>query len=404
MGTELVARTAAVPDPGPLVSLVGDDDFAWFGDETAFVARGTVAELEATDAHERLAEIGVEDTVGSPGTGPIAVGALPFDRTARPRLRVPAEVVGRVGGVAWRTTISARDGTDAAADPISPRPPGERPRPTAVRERPDRAGWRSIVLSALTQIRRGDLAKVVLAREVDVELAAPPSLPELLERLGDRGRFVFAARGLVGASPELLVRRRARTIVAQPMAGSVPRTGDVDEDADRALRLVRSGKDRAEHQVVVDAVVDAFGDWCHDVDVADEPELVTLSSITHLATTIRGRLRDDAPSALAIARVLHPTPAVGGTPRDAATALLRLLEPFDRGPYAGPVGWVDASGDGEFAVALRCGIVDGTTVRCFAGAGIVAGSDPDREWEETEAKLTPMLTALGALTPSRSPA
>jgi isochorismate synthase EntC len=193
---------------------------------------------------------------------------------------------------------------------------------------------------------------------------------------------------MVGASPELLVARYGDRVVSRPMAGTaVPGDGALE-------RLAASPKDAREHRLVVDAILEVLGPRCLEVEAAAEPEVDEFADVAHLATPIHGTLRTPAPDALTLARALHPTPAVAGTPTDAALAAIARLEPHGRGRYAGPVGWVDARGDGEWAVALRCASLDGARAVLHAGAGIVAGSDPDLEWTETEAKLDPMLRAL----------
>ncbi len=394
-GTRLDVRTEPLTDPGSLLPLVEAHDLAWLRGSAGFVARGAAATIHPDDVAHLFADARVDDQVGGPGTGPIAVGALPFAPGAPASLVVPREVVGRApDGRAWRTVV------EPDAEP-PPRPraitPTAAPRRPEVASRPDHAGWRAMVQAALAQIRRGEIAKVVLAREVHVTAPRPFGVESVVTALYDDQPdcYVFAVDGFVGASPELLVRREGAVVTSQPMAGSVPTEGDEGDFEQPLARLLRSGKDRDEHRVVVDAVVDTLLDHCVDVTAPDTPDLVRLDTVAHLATTVIGQLDADAPSALDLARELHPTPAVGGTPRDRAVALIDVLEPFDRGPYAGPVGWVDARGDGEWAVALRCGGIEGNEARCYAGAGIVRGSDPDREWDETEAKLAPMLSALG---------
>ncbi|MCU1427119.1 MAG: isochorismate synthase, partial [Actinomycetia bacterium] len=202
--------------------------------------------------------------------------------------------------------------------------------------------------------------------------------------------FVFADRGFVGATPELLVRRAGERVTCRPMAGTMPR-GSNNQDV--VARLVGSRKDGHEHAVVVDAVTSALARWCDDIR-ATGPEPAGLADVVHLATHVSARVVDSSTSALDLACALHPTPAVAGTPRDRAVELIERLEPTGRGKYAGPVGWVNAGGDGEFAVALRCAQIDGRDARLHAGAGIVAGSDPVAEWDETAAKFEPMLRAL----------
>ena len=249
-----------------------------------------------------------------------------------------------------------------------------------------------MVETALDAIAHGSLEKVVLAREVLIEGDAPFDAHAIVRRLTTQqpGSFVFASEGLVGASPELLVRRIGAAVESRPMAG----TAVADGDRASLRALAESVKDQREHGFVVDAISDALGDVCTELEIGAIPEVAVFGHVAHLATPFRGQLRSPTTSALDLARLLHPTPAVGGTPSDRAVEVIRALEGFDRGRYAGPVGWVDARGDGEWAIALRCAELDGTRARLVAGAGIVAGSDPDAEWAETQAKLEPMLRAL----------
>jgi isochorismate synthase len=263
--------------------------------------------------------------------------------------------------------------------------------------------WKAAVERALERIAAGSLDKVVLARRVAVWGDQPFAVPVVVDRLrrAHPSCFAFAASpfghaaggGFVGASPELLIRRRGRWAWSRPMAGTVERGGSRAEDRRLVSVLRASPKERDEHRLVVEDVQQRLATVCHDVSVKG-PEPVGLSSVTHLATTVAGRLDGRAPSALALVGRLHPTPAVGGHPRKAALATIAELEGFDRGLYAGPVGWVDHRGDGDWAVALRCAEVDGRRAWLSAGAGIVAGSDPEEEWAETQAKLEPMLRAL----------
>ncbi len=372
-----------------LLHSLGTGGFAWLqadrGAGSGFVTAGEVARVAPADVTELLARVDVDDRVSLPGTGAIAVGALPFDPAAGGELVVPARVYG-VGpdGRPWATEIGP-----AAVAPVAR---VDAPTRFEVRAVDTRDGWGGAVEAILREIAAGRVEKVVLAREVVVEADEPFALPSVLGRLRAQqpGCYVYAAGDLVGASPELLVRRTGSVAESRPMAGTVAR--DAGDAAVAAL--AESVKDAAEHQFVVDAIVDALRDRCRSLDIAVTPEIARFSSVAHLVTPIRAVLSDPAPSALELARLLHPTPAVGGTPRAAALALIRELESRDRGRYAGPVGWVDARGDGEWAVALRGAEVHGATAVLRAGAGIVAGSDPASEWAETEAKLEPMLRAL----------
>jgi menaquinone-specific isochorismate synthase len=256
--------------------------------------------------------------------------------------------------------------------------------------------WRGAVRAALEEIATGRLDKVVLAREAAVEAERPFPRGEVLRRLRRRSggsTYLYASGGFVGASPELLVRRRGRVATSRPMAGTVPRGDSAAAEADGLARLTGSPKEAVEHRLVVDAVAEGLAKVADRVEVG-RPEVVRLATVAHLATEITADLTGPLPSALELAGLLHPTPAVGGSPRDAALAAIAALEPFDRGRYAGPVGWVDRAGDGEWAVALRCAALQGRRAHLIAGAGIVPGSDPDDEWAETEHKLRAMLEIL----------
>ncbi|HET9771196.1 MAG TPA: isochorismate synthase, partial [Acidimicrobiia bacterium] len=270
---------------------------------------------------------------------------------------------------------------------------------TGLREDPGRAEWTESVRRILSAIDAGQVRKVVLARQLVVEAGAPFDRRAVLDRLrrSHPSCFTYAAGGFVGASPELLVRRHGDRVASCPMAGTVRRGGTAEEDAALTAGLRRSVKEAEEHRLLVEAVVAALAPVCVAPPSAGDPDVVRFPTVSHLATRVTGLLRRPAPSALALAGLLHPTPAVGGLPRAEALATIAALEGFDRGLYAGPVGWVDAGGDGEWAVALRGAQLDGPRARLVAGAGIVAGSDPEAEWAETEAKLRPMLAAVGAL-------
>ncbi|GAA4812633.1 isochorismate synthase MenF [Nocardioides caeni] len=287
-----------------------------------------------------------------------------------------------------------------------------------VTEFPTPEQYAGMVEAALDKIAAGDLHKVVLGRCLDV-VSTPSLVPaEIIDRLLTTrpGRYVFSvplvagtADGatpldgpiLVGASPELLVRRSGREISCTPLAGSVPRSDDPTEDARRADGLRDSAKDLAEHAFVVEAIVRALEDVCVEIEHPATPELMSTDTVWHLATPIRARLADgtEGPSALRLAQLLHPTPAVGGVPTAAANAVIADLEGDLRDWFAGCVGWVDAVGDGEFAITIRAAVLDGERLRLFAGAGIVAGSDPAAEVRETGAKLTTMARVTGFTPP-----
>lgn len=391
--TGLVARTVAVdPAEVDLLAFAGDDGVLFEREGFGLAGRGAALRVPAARAAEALASMGGDDEVGRPGTGPVAFGALPFLPGAPGPMVVPAVVVGRArDGTAWRTTVGGAH-SPAPAAPARRRPPDDF-RLTAARPHDE---WLGVIADAVAAIRSGRLRKVVLAREVAVEANRPLLPVDVLGRL--RALYpscmLFSVDGFVGASPELLVSRRGDAVRSQPMAGTIPRSGDPEVDARLASALLASGKDRREHALVVDAVAAALRPHCAALDVPAEPSIVPLRNVSHLGTVLTGRLGADAPSALDLATVLHPTPAVGGTPTAEALAYIAGAEGLDRGRYAGPVGWVDARGDGEWAVGVRSAELDGHRARLFAGVGVVAESVPEVELAETQLKLQALLAAV----------
>ncbi|GBC86192.1 Isochorismate synthase DhbC [bacterium HR12] len=342
---------------------------------------------------------------------PVAVGAIPFDDGRPAELLVPERLVQRRRPGETVALEVFAEGL-APADHERERWVG-RALPHAafeeiqLRADPEPEAYAAAVREAVRRIRAGGLRKVVLARTVVVAADRELDPKQLLWRLRavDPDCFTFAAPELVpgtaapvgvlvGATPELLVAKRGDRVLATPLAGSSPRFGDPGEDAASAAHLLASAKDREEHALVVEGVEAALAPLCEELHHPHEPEPLGTANVWHLATPFRGRLRPGVRSVLDLVAVLHPTPAVGGSPREAATAALAELEPIDRGWYAGPVGWVDADGDGEWAIALRCAELTGRTARVFAGAGIVADSDPASELEETERKFRALLDAL----------
>lgn len=311
------------------------------------------------------------------GAGDVAAGVVGFDGQAH--LIVPESV-------SWSAP-------PAAGGP-APR------RRWWLRPVPEPEEYLGAVRQALHRMETGRLSKTVLARTLEARSPRPVDVGDLVRPLLGHG-YAFAAPlpgggALIGASPELLVARRGRSVAANPLAGSAARSADPAEDRRRAERLAGSVKDLHEHRLVVEAVADALRPHCRELVVPAEPELTSTGTMWHLSTQVIGELRDPGTPVSALAAALHPTPAVCGTPAAEARRVIGELEPFDRGFYAGLVGWTDAHGDGEWAVAIRCAEVRGDTLRLYAGAGIVPGSDPERELAETSAKFRTMLAALGA--------
>jgi isochorismate synthase len=265
---------------------------------------------------------------------------------------------------------------------------------------PSAEAYMDAVRAATQSIRAGELRKVVLARQIRVEAGRvlDPRLLAARLRAVDPDAYTFivpTARGvMVGASPELLVSKHGAEVRSNPLAGSAPRSGDPDQDRANAAALSSSNKDREEHEIVVEAVAESLHPFCEQLRWDPEPVLLPTANVWHLSTRFHGVLRDSGTDVLQLVGALHPTPAVGGSPREAALDAIERLEPFERGSYAGPVGWMDAEGDGEWAIALRCAELSGDRATLFAGAGIVADSDPEAELDETERKFRAFLDSL----------
>jgi menaquinone-specific isochorismate synthase len=401
----VIARTVPVDLPSPdLVAMAGEDGFLFSRDGKGFAARGVALRIDVpggvADAAEVVAEalssFEVVDEVGStgnqPGTGPIALGALPFDPEAPCSLVVPEVLVG-VGenGRAWLTTV----GTRASLEALAPAAAAWSPDGFELASGQAHDEWCSMIAGAVDTVRRGELEKVVLAREVLVRCNRPIVRTAVLSRL--RALYpscmLFKMGGFLGASPELLVSRMGRSVRSHPLAGTIPHSGDPAVDARMAAGLLASAKERHEHRVVVDAVAESPAEVCSSLHVPEGPSIVPLRNVSHLGTQVTGTLAGDTDALSLVAR-LHPTPAVGGVPTKEALAYIAKAEPFDRGLYAGPVGWTDARGDGEWAVGIRSATVEGDRARLVAGVGIVADSVPEQELAETQLKLQALLAAV----------
>jgi menaquinone-specific isochorismate synthase len=365
---------------------------------------GLQAEGAAT-VRTALAAIETADPVGCPGSGPVALGALPFVTGAAGSLVVPEVVVGRRGDDAWLTVVTtperrAEAGAVAeamgAAATSGERDRGNPPSQFTLTSAKEHDEFKDLVGAAVERIHAGELGKVVLARRVDVQANRPFVTTDVLSRLLALYPtcMVFRIDGFVGASPELLIERMGRHVATHPLAGTIPRSGDIATDEALIAGLIASPKERREHAYVIDALHQALSRRCEELDVPDKPSVLELRNVSHLATHITGTLIEPAPTALELVAEVHPTPAVGGTPTATATALIAEVEGFDRGRYAGPVGWMDAAGDGTWAIGLRSADVDGERASLYAGVGLVEGSDPAAELAETQLKLQALLAAL----------
>ncbi|PWW67072.1 isochorismate synthase [Actinokineospora spheciospongiae] len=397
MSAAALVRPRPVHRAADLLSAYLPGSFYYSSARGSLLADGVHAPVDAPHGTRATAAAAALTAAAVAGVEePVVVGAIGFRPDGPSSLVVPALVrrAGAPGG----------DGPTGAA-----RVPA-----WTVTPRPEPAAYTAAVRRALDLIDDGDLDKVVLGRCLDLLADTPVAVPALLARLvrADPAAHAFAVdvsapgdpapRTLLGASPELLVSRYGAEVVANPLAGSLPRVADEDENRRRRAALLASAKDRAEHAHVAAGVAEVLGRFCSDLHVPAEPSVIGTPTMWHLSTRVTGRVADPTDpgsSALALAEALHPTPAVCGVPVVRARDAIADLEPLDRGHFTGLVGWTDLNGDGEWVVTIRCAEVCDRSVRLFAGAGVVAGSDPAAELAETGAKFRTLLRALGAEDP-----
>ncbi len=378
-----------------LNDIARDDGFLFVRDGVGVAGRGVAARASSEDIVALLSSIEhVDETGAAEPVAPIAVGWVPFEPTRRGELVVPGVTVRKTaGGRRLVTTI------DDAAECL---PAPHLPTPSASSYRIEPVTPTMTYLHAVETVRdavrRGKLTKAVIAREIAVVADRPIDVHGVLHRLKATfgSSYRYSVDGLIGASPELLVEVAGHDVRSYPLAGTAPRSGDPATDARIAAELVASTKDQVEHRVVIDVVHDTLLPWCSFLDWEPEPAIVTVANVQHLGTRIEGVLSSPRPNVLELVRALAPTPALGGHPRDDALALIADVEGFERGRYGGAVGWLDASGNGTWAVTIRGAELsdDGCRARLVAGGGIVAGSDPLAELAETQAKFQAMLSAL----------
>ncbi|WP_457945892.1 isochorismate synthase [Pseudarthrobacter sp. alpha12b] len=423
-----------------------------FGEIARFTATGPDRFLEADIWWRHLVlEADVTDSVALPGTGPVAFGSFAFSKASshESRLIVPEIVVGVRDNRAWLTQLTfddgplteesalaaldrwlsgasagartgAPDGTTAAADSAGNAPLGAVPGKAGgavVRPLPLAAGatlhtgslseeaWMDAVAAGVAEIRTGALEKLVLARDVVATIPSGVHAADVLRELAARYRecWTYGVDGLVGATPEMLIQVEGRTAQARVLAGTLDRRDAHGEDGapmDYATRvLAGSEKQRHEHEIAIQSLTKQLAPFSEAMNAHDEPFILELPNVWHLASDVKAELTEvegHVPTCLALINALHPTAAVCGTPTLVAGDLIRKLEHLDRGPYAGPVGWLDAAGNGEWGIALRGAVIETPeTVRLYAGCGIVDGSQPEAELAETWAKFRPMLESLG---------
>lgn len=409
-------HTVAIDDPGDLIGALPEPGLSWVRRGDGMVAWGEAANVDVRGTHRFadaqewwsacVAGAHVSDDVGVRGTGLVAFGSFSFadDSHAGGVLIVPRFILGRRDEVCWLTEISdAESGSgDLHAPSLADALKGAsavRPLGNILVSPGDRGAWHEAVVRAIGRIATGVVDKVVIAREVDASADEPIDIRAVLAPLARDYPtcWTFHVDGLVGATPELLARVDRGLVTSRVLAGTIRPTGDETADLAHAAALARSSKDREEHEYAVASVTRVLERLCSSVNVPEAPSVIHLPNVMHLASDVTGVLADTTTS-LDLVAALHPSAAVGGTPTQAAYNIIPELDRFDRGRYAGPVGWLDAHGDGEWCIALRAAEVsaeDPRHLRLFAGCGIVAASDPDAEWAESEAKLEPMRSALG---------
>ena len=376
--------------------------FTWVRNGEGLVGWGIYASIKVKGAkrfedarnwwHQQLDSFEINNEVHGPGTGPVLFTSFSFDENEESELVIPKVVVGTRNQSTWITWIGNESQPKlierAVANPI----------PTIKWREADVSHWKEKVLTAVSEIQEDVLDKVVLAREITADAESDIDPRSVLRNLAKEypGTWVYSNNGLIGATPELLIRLSNSMVVSRVLAGTISKTGDDDKDLALAASLARSSKDLEEHEYAVRSVADALSPFCSSTNVPDSPFVLHLSNVMHLATDVTGAIKEShkVVDIFSILAKLHPSAAVCGTPTSVAAELIKRIEGINRRRYAGPIGWVDSKGDGEQGIALRCGYINGKEVHAFAGCGIVAGSDAAKEVAESQAKFLPIINAL----------
>jgi len=376
------------------------DGLVGFGEYKKFEVKGENRFKEAkTWWEERVSEFKIQNNVHGSGTGPILFSSFSFDPNEISVLVIPEILIGQKNGKSWITWIGNVKQPNLEKINTAPVSGEIKWQEGSISEQ----AWQSQVSSAINAIKSNKLEKVVLARDITATSKTEIGVRSLLQRLEIEypSTWIFLVDGLIGATPELLVRLSKSLVTSRVLAGTIRKTGNEDRDLTLAASLAKSSKDLEEHEYAVRSVADALAPFCSSTNVPEAPFVLHLSNVMHLATDVTGVLNDSAKQSdiFTLIAQLHPSAAVCGTPAVEAKKLIVELEQMNRQRYAGPVGWIDANNDGEIAIALRCGQLsnDRNSIRIFAGCGIVAGSDPATEFAESQAKLMPMRTALETL-------
>ena len=394
-----------LPEANSMEWVRGGDGVIGIGEFERFEVSGGQSDKDGQDRfdqmrawwHAKLAKFIVSNDLHISGTGPIAFISAAFDSTEKSVVVIPKIVIGQRNGKSWLTWIG-----DIPKPAII-----EYPKPEAPLNLSWEGGalephaWEGIVAQAVARITAGELDKVVLARDLIAHSDLPFDARHIMIKLAERysATWIFNIDGLVGATPELLLRLNKGLVTSRVLAGTIQRTGNDERDLALAGSLARSSKDLEEHNYAVKSVSESLMPFCSSTNIPESPFVLHLANVMHLATDVTGVISDSLTPAdlFALAGALHPSAAVCGTPRDIAKKVISDLEGMNRGRYAGPAGWIDSRGEGELGIALRCAQVNPNNqkqIRLFAGCGIVAGSDPKKEFAESQAKLLPIREAL----------
>ncbi|CAB4915478.1 unannotated protein [freshwater metagenome] len=384
-----------LPDANPVSWIRGGEGLVGWGCFATTTVRGPHRFADArTWWSKQLEGFAITNSVHGNGTGPILFASFSFSSDDESVLVIPSVIVGKKGDKSWITWIGSTPQPELNL--IAPET-AENSIAWDVGSDTDSA-WKSRVSVAVERIQSGALDKVVLARDFTGRSVTTIEPRSILKKLAKEypSTWSFAVDGLIGATPELLLRLSRKMVTSRVLAGTISKTGDDERDLALAASLARSSKDLEEHEYAVRSVADALEPFCTSTNVPESPYVLHLANVMHLATDVTGALAEKLShvDAFTILEQLHPSAAVCGTPREQAAKLIAEIESISRGRYAGPVGWIDAAGDGELGIALRCGQIDADSIRIFAGCGIVAGSDPAKELAESQAKLVPMRSAL----------
>ena len=405
MSPLIPVTTSRIGEHLPLLDLLpAGEQFTWVRGGEGLVGWGVHASTTVSgrdrfeDArkwwHQQLETFSISNSVHGSGTGPVLFTSFSFDRNQESVLIIPKVIVGQKGSNSWITWIGsdAQPQLPETAAALAPSTFTFSDGTLSADE------WKKRVTEVINRVNTNGVDKVVLARDIvansDSDIDARPILKKLSSEYPST--WVFSVDGLVGATPELLLRLSRGMVTSRVLAGTIPKTGDDEKDLALAASLARSSKDLEEHEYAVRSVADALDPFCSSTNVPESPFVLHLANVMHLATDVTGALIESKQhiDAFSLLKNLHPSAAVCGTPRNLAFDVIDEIEGMDRGRYAGPVGWIDASGDGELGIALRCGQITDRKIRIFAGCGIVAASNPEKEVEESNAKMIPMRSAL----------